>query len=168
MSEETTEEDKGKFWDKMLEILDHKKLVKDNCVKVAKGLVEEGKFKLAQILVARGFTHDLSKLSGLEFDYLHDEDISNGKLTFAIMQHSLGNSHHPEYWGGIESMSEIDVAEMVCDWGARATKFGTSLREWIDGEALKRYNFKKGDKTYKIVMHYTNLLCDKPFENKKK
>ncbi len=165
MSEDKIET-KETFWARVQKVLEHKKRVKDNCVKIAEGLAEEGQFELALILIERGFTHDNSKLSGIEFEFLHDDDVCKTKLEVAVAQHNHSNLHHPERFGGIKNMDYISLAEMTADWGARAAEFGTSLREWVEEAATKRFNFKKTDKVYKDITYFVNLLCDKPFKQK--
>ena len=53
---------------------------------------------------------------------------------------------------------------MVADWKARSEEFGTSLREWIDEHATKRFGFTKEDDTYKEIIKYVDMLCQKSFE----
>jgi hypothetical protein len=53
---------------------------------------------------------------------------------------------------------------MVCDWKARSEEFGSSLKDYIDELATKRWNFSKDDRTYKEIMSFVDLLCEKPFE----
>jgi hypothetical protein len=60
-------------------------------------------------------------------------------------------------------MPDIYVAEMIADWKARSSEFGTSLREWIDNGAAARFGYTKEDKVYSVIMKFTSLLLDKPF-----
>jgi hypothetical protein len=53
--------------------------------------------------------------------------------------------------------------EMVCDWKSRAETFGSSLTDYINNEATKRWKFTKDDAVYKTIMYAVNLLCEKPF-----
>ena len=62
-------------------------------------------------------------------------------------------------------MPDVYLAEFVCDVLARSQEFGTNLREWIDDEATKKFNFTKDDDVYKKIMGYVDILCQKPFEN---
>jgi hypothetical protein len=75
----------------------------------------------------------------------------------------LVNPHHPEYWGGIKEMPKVYVAEMICDWYARSTEFGTGLREWIDNVATEKFSFNKEDDIYKEIQNILNLLLDPNF-----
>src|SRR5450755_1045681 len=83
-----------------------------------------------------GLVHDASKFHGIEWEYLHKTgEVPADRLQLAVEHHRRTNEHHPEYWGGIDNMPEIFVAEMVCDWYARSQEFGTDLRVWIRGQA---------------------------------
>ena len=102
--------------------------------------------------------------SGIEWDYLHaGKDIPREKLELAIKQHVTTNSHHPEYWGGIEQMPEIAVAEMVVDWYARAMEFGTGLREWIKNTAIEKFRIKTDSPEYKRLQKFVDLLLEDSF-----
>jgi Family of unknown function (DUF5662) len=97
-------------------LIRHIELVRNACILLGKRLMAKGRKEFARILIARGFEHDVSKFSGIEWDYLHaGGDVPQEQLDLAVRQHVRTNSHHPEYWGGVESMPEIAVAEMVCD-----------------------------------------------------
>jgi hypothetical protein len=88
------------------------------------------------------------------------------KLKLAIHHHNTTNQHHPENWsGGISDMPDVFLAEFVCDIKARSEEFGTSLRDWIDNEATKKWNFTTDSEVYKKIMKYVNLVCEKPFDN---
>lgn len=148
----------------------HIRNVEDNCLFLGKKLIERGDIDLGRKLIANGTVHDASKFHGIEFEYLSlnnpSEDDKKVKLKLAVHHHNTTNPHHPEYWaGGIKEMPDVYVAEMVCDWKARSEEFGTSLRDWIDDQATKRFGFIKEDKVYKEIMEYVNLLCQTPFIN---
>jgi hypothetical protein len=61
-------------------------------------------------------------------------------------------------------MPRVYVAEMVCDWKARASEFGTSLQKWIE-ESLKRYGYTSKDPVYAQIQEFVELLCDPAFSN---
>ncbi len=146
----------------------HVENVKGNCLILGRKLVEQGEINLGKEVAARGCRHDNTKFFGLEWERLHKETAKT-KLEAAILQHNTSpyNDHHPEAWvGGIEEMSRAAIGEMVCDWSARATEFATSLREWVDEGAAQRYGYKKGDKVYRTIMEFVDMLCDKPFKQK--
>lgn len=102
-------------------VLDHKKLVGSYMNHIATEL-----FK-------RAVEHDYSKLSSVEFDAFVEATPELKHLTYgseeykqalakikpALAHHYLVNRHHPEYFSaGINSMSLIDIIEMLCDWMA--------------------------------------------------
>lgn len=158
--------------DEALERLDglvrHVENVRGNCLILGRKLVEAGEINLGKEVAARGCRHDNTKFFGIEWERLH-RDTAKTKLDAAITQHNTSpqNDHHPEAWaGGIAEMSRAAIAEMVCDWAARANEMATSLREWVDDGATKRYGYKKGDKTYRTIMEFVDMLCDKPFKQK--
>jgi len=137
----------------------HIDLVRGACLLLGKRLIAQGRVEFGRILIARGFEHDVSKFSGIEWDYLHaGQNVPRDQLDMAIRQHVRTNSHHPEYWGGIENMPEIAVAEMVCDWYARSQEFGTGLREWITSQAVERFQIDVGGERYAWVQQYVGLL----------
>lgn len=123
-------------------LLRHIKLVQQATELLGRGLVDQGQVELGRDLIAAGLKHDASKFDHLEWEYLHvGSDVPKAKLKMAIQQHHANNPHHPEHWaGGVNSMPDSYLAEMVCDWYARAQEFGTSLREWIQEVAYPRYN----------------------------
>lgn len=148
-------------------ILRHIENVRDNCTVLGKRLIEEGELELGKQLIAQGLCHDNSKFFGIEWANL--DSSAKTKLEVAILHHSSSpnNRHHPEAWdGGISEMPRLFLSEMVCDWAARASEFGTSLREWVENGASKRFGYEKGDKTYKAIMEFVDMLCDKPFKQK--
>jgi hypothetical protein len=151
-------------------IVRHIKNVQDNCLLMGKRLVEMGEIDFGKMLIARGFTHDNSKFFGVEWDSMNSlqplqEDKEKYTLKLCIHQHNSTNFHHPEAWpNGIQDMPDIYLAEMVCDIKARSEEFGTSLIEWIDECATKKYGFQKNDEVYKKIINFVNLLCEKPFE----
>lgn len=139
--------------------------VQENCFVLGKKLMENSEADLGRQLIANGFIHDNSKFFGIEWEALHSEDgTDKTKLELAIFNHNSVNKHHPEAWGNIKNMPRLYLAEMVCDWAARAAEFGASLIDWIHGGAMKRYGFTKNTKVYKEIMFFVNLLVDKPFK----
>ncbi len=145
-------------------LLRHKELVNDSATRLGRKLVQQGEIKLGLDLIAAGFEHDNSKFSGIEWEALTGETTDDTKLAIAVRHHNHTNQHHPEAWTSIHEMPRHFIAEMVCDWQARCTAFGTSLLDWINGEAQERYGFTKDDPIYEKIMFFVNLLCDKPFK----
>jgi len=168
MSEEELEEKES-----LLDYLDitirHIQNVQQNCILLGKKLIDEGEFRTGRLLIYYGFQHDVSKFIGIEWDFLPlglEKKLNKEKranFLTALKQHQESNPHHPEYWDGIENIPDVHLAEMVCDWKARSSEFGTDLRKWIDGEALKKYNLKKTAPTYTKIMYYVDLLCGEAF-----
>jgi hypothetical protein len=145
-------------------LIRHLNLVRDACLLLGKRLMGQGAADFARLLIARGFAHDASKFHGIEWDYLHaGPDVPEAELRLAIEQHRRTNSHHPEFWGGIDNMPEICVAEMVCDWYARAQEFGTDLRVWIEEEAVPNYDIDRKGDHYAWIRRFVDLLLRDSF-----
>ena len=149
---------------KLEALLRHKDNVLENCELLAAKLMEHGEVQFALALIAAGFNHDNSKFRGIEWDFMDPQTSNRTGLKYAVGHHSRTNQHHPEYWGSIDKMPDLYVAEMVCDWKARSTEFGNSLRDWIDKEATKKFKFTKDSAVYKKIMAYVDLILDKPFD----
>lgn len=148
---------------KLDRLIRHKTEVLDNCVLLAKKLLEVDSKDdlLVRRLIANGYTHDTSKLvTTIEWLHLTEADEEDDMLDVAIKEHNESNFHHPEAWDGIKNMNLVSVAEMVCDWKARSSEQGTNLREWIETKATKRWGFTKRDKVYKDIMRFVNLLLE--------
>ena len=142
----------------------HIDLVRGACLLLGKRLMSLGRHEFGRILIAHGFRHDVSKFSGIEWDYLHaGRDAPKDQLELAIKQHVRTNSHHPEYWGGFANMPEIAVAEMVCDWCARSQEFGTGFREWITTQAVERFQIDVDGEQYNWVNRFVSILLEDHF-----
>lgn len=142
----------------------HIDLVRGACLLLGKRLTARGRQEFGRILIARGFEHDVSKFSGIEWDYLHaGRDVPKEQLELAVRQHVRTNTHHPEYWGGVENMPEIAVAEMVCDWYARSQEFGTCLRDWIATQAVQKFQIDLEGEQYGWVEKFVSLLLEDQF-----
>lgn len=159
-----------KEFEKLEALIRHVRNVHDNCILLGKKLMENGEFDLGKMLIVNGFEHDLSKFDGIEWDYLWDDNSDNETLALAVKTHnkSRRNRHHPECWGGIKKMPRVYLAELVCDWKARASEKGTSLHDWINGDAMERFGYTKTDEVYDQIMYFANILCDKPFKKLEK
>jgi len=144
----------------------HIDLVRENTLLLGKKLIEEDQEELGIRLIERGYKHDISKFSGIEFRYLHSgPDVDSDDLQLAIEEHQSQNDHHPEFHSeGIEGMNKVQIAELCCDWLARAQEFGTSLRDWIDEKAVDKYNINKRGKQYKLIKEYVDLLLQDSFK----
>lgn len=148
-------------------ILKHINHVREDCELLGLRLIEQGEAELGRMLIANGLIHDNSKLYGTEWQYLHTEVKEKDEKAFAIafQQHISTNPHHPEYWpGGIEEMSRIFIAEMVCDWRTRAYEFGTDLREWCKDDACRKYKISHSGKVYKEIKEFMDMLLERKFK----
>jgi hypothetical protein len=142
----------------------HIDLVREACLLLGKRLMDQGRINFGRLLIARGFQHDVSKFSGIEWDYLHaGRDVPKEQLELAIKQHTRTNSHHPEFHDGVENMGETDCAEMVCDWYARSQEFGTSLRDWIKSNAIDKFKIDLEGEQYKWIMKFVDILLEDHF-----
>lgn len=146
--------------DKIELVFNHIQNVQRYCYKLGIKLIKKGEIELGRNLIANGQIHDNSKYKGIEFDHLF---YSDPLLPEVVKHHQSINPHHPEYWGDIKHMPKVYIAEMVCDWYARSTEFGTGIREWIDTKALEKFNFTKEDPVYTTIQEMLNLLLEPCF-----
>lgn len=162
--------------EKLDALLRHIHNVQENCEMLGRKLIhmhqslskkEQAKsndLHIGLMLIANSLSHDQSKFFGIEWDHLGKGD---PLLRKAIVQHNHSNPHHPEYWGSIHSMPDVYIAEMVCDWKARSSEFGTDLKEWIEKEATKRWGFglvpPHRDTVGSKIDKYLKLLLDEQF-----
>jgi hypothetical protein len=147
----------------------HIRNVEDNCLILGEKLIERGEIDLGHKLIANGFVHDASKFSGIEWDHMAPgqataEEGAKLKLKLAVQHHRRINPHHVEYWGSIQQMPRLYIAEMVCDLKARSEEFGTSLRDYIDEDAIKKWEISKEDPIYQTIMEFVEMLCTPSFE----
>ena len=146
--------------DKIGAIIKHIKRVEDNCNIVSMKLADKDP-NFALEIARRGRSHDASKLSLIEFDYLWKEEKN---FEVALVHHHTHNSHHPEHYvNGIYGMNDADICEMVCDCTARAQEFGTDVRIWFFDKAAKRYGYENDQEIYQKLEYYLNILLNKPF-----
>ena len=61
----------------------------------------------------------------------------------AVEKHKQSNRHHPEFHANVLEMSELDLAEMVCDWAAMAEEVSGlhSPRKFYNSVAKKKFAF---------------------------
>lgn len=146
-------------------LLRHIELVREAGILLGKRLMTNGRPDFGRLLIARVHEHDNSKFFGIEWEFLHrpKSAVADEDLQRAIKQHRNTNRHHPEYHGGFDKMDEIDVAEFLCDVYARSTEFGTSVRDWIEGKAVERYNINRDGDRYRWLQAFMKLLLDEPF-----
>ena len=145
-------------------LIRHIDLVRGATILLGKRLIASGRKDFGRLLIAKGFQHDVSKFFGVEFQYLHcGSDVPANELQLAIKQHVQTNSHHPEYHGGVEHMPELALAEMVCDWYARAQEFGTDLRVWIRQEAVDKYKIDIAGHQFALITGFVDILLKDSF-----
>lgn len=146
-------------------IVRHITHVQQSCTLLGERLIARGEDSLGLKLIAHGFIHDNSKFYGIEWEYLHEKTKAEHPDMFqmALMQHVTRNMHHPEHWDGIDNMPRVYLAEMVCDWHARGSEFGTDLREFIRGHAAKRFEFSLQGRVYREIKGLVDLLLDQSF-----
>jgi hypothetical protein len=147
---------------KVDKLLRHISNVRDACQMLGKKFIDKGEVEFGIQLIALGQVHDASKWGGIEWDYLICGDF-NGEAKLAACHHNRTNKHHPEYWGSIDNMPRVYVAEMCCDWLARSHEFGTDVWEYVKEKAIPRYEIAPNGKIYKWIKEFLNMLLDKPF-----
>ena len=141
--------------------------VRQYCEKLGETLIETGETNLGHLLIANGYCHDQSKFHGIEWLYLNDDVQKKSPKLFKAshLQHVTTNKHHPEAWeGGIHIMDRLHHAEMVCDWAARSSEFGTDLRAYLKDRATKRFDMAIQSKAYRQVKELMDLLLDPAFK----
>lgn len=146
-------------------IVRHITHVQQSCTLLGERLISSGEEQIGHKLIAHGFIHDNSKFYGIEWTFLHEDVKAYAPEMFqmALTQHVTRNMHHPEYWDGIENMPRVYLAEMVCDWHARGSEFGTDLRSFIKNHATKKFDFKLQGRVYKEIKALVDLLLDPSF-----
>ena len=159
-----TAEEIAAFKKKLGSRMRHIENVQETAKLLADRLADRGEFNLSRRLVQNVLRHDSSKFEGIEWEYLDIESSdkeNRDKLKMAVHQHQQSNEHHPEFFtSGIDDMSQVQIAEMVCDWKARSDEFGSSLLDWIKEEASTRYGFSVRSKAYQKIKFFVDLLLD--------
>lgn len=152
--------------EKLESLTRHISSVQKNCEHLGMKLIKLGHEDFGRQLIANGWQHDQSKFHGAEWQYLHDDIKESNPEAFkiALYQHNHTNSHHPEFFGSIELMPRIAVAEMCCDWYSRSAQFGQDVRDWIKERATKKFNFHTSSKVYRQIKEFMDLLLDAPFK----
>ena len=145
--------------DKLNSIIRHIKKVEDNCNVIARKLMPTQP-KFSRALIQRGRLHDISKLSTYEYNHL---DITDSAFQSALKSHHRKNSHHPEHYNSIHAMSELDIAEMVCDCLARSQEFGSDIKQWFFIDAPKIHKYTQTDHVWKRIEFYLDLLLTPKF-----
>lgn len=148
--------------EKITDILRHIKRVESNCDLLASHFIETD-LEFALGLIVRGREHDLSKFGPYQFQHLWKE---SPRFNVALGLHRKKESHHPESHICIQDMTDLDIAEMVCDCLARAQEFGTDINDWFfkDEYAPTKYDYKGDEVTIARIKKYVDLLLKKKFE----
>lgn len=151
-------------------LLRHIQNVQEACHLLGEKMMEQGEVDFGRILIANSMLHDNSKFYGVEWEHLNPDAASDKSDIFAasLTQHQVTNEHHPEYWGGVNDMPRIYIAEMVCDWFARSVEMGTDLRAFFLEVALEKYDIKKNGKKYREIKEFIDLILEQPFKPVKK
>lgn len=142
--------------------LDH---VRDNCNRLSAYFQEIGEPENAAEIVRRGYRHDHSKFSGVEWLWLNSEAREQNPAEFAaaVELHHQNNDHHPEYWGSIHYMPRPALAEFVCDILARSQEFGSDVWDWVLEVAMPRYGLTQDSPTYDQVVEFLNFMLERRF-----
>lgn len=151
----------------ILDTIKHKRFVLESCTKMAIYFFELGEYEKGLEILQRASTHDNSKLSGQELEDLSkiwDDQTSmkdpnvhlSPQQQSLIALHYKNNTYYPEHWDDISKMPEMDIVEMVCDWHARSTQFGTDLLEFAKTRQENRFHFP--DEMFKQILGYCKVL----------
>ena len=147
-------------------LLRHIDNVRDLTIVLGDRLIDNNEENLGHRLIANGYCHDKSKFRGVEWEYLNDDTKEKFPDLFkvAYLHHISLNLRHPEAWsGGVHAMDRLHRAEMVCDWAARSSEFGTDLRGWIKKVACKKYDMTVQSSAYKEIKELVDILLDRAF-----
>src|SRR5262249_44049812 len=115
-------------------------------------------------LEARARVHDLSKYSDRErlgyiwLTWMYEQqgkrfEVPNGVADLveqSLRTHRERNAHHPEAHRSPDTMSVLDLVEMVCDWTAIAQENegdGGSARVWAERN-ISRWGFSRSTRTF--------------------
>jgi hypothetical protein len=150
----------------MKSLIRHIDNVRQSCYILGEIMIQGGEDRFGLDLIANGQIHDCSKFRGAEWQHLRPELIESKKDLFEVAkdQHIKTNPHHPEYWGSIQNMPKIYLAEMVCDWHARSHEQANDLRGWIKDSATKKFNMSVQSKVYKDIKVFVDMLLDPKFK----
>ncbi len=142
----------------------HKNIVKDATDLLGSRLIDQGEIHLGVKLISLGWVHDLSKMDNFEMTYLIENE-DKVSLKLAIEKHQASNRHHVGFWGNVEEMPRLFIAELVCDLFARSAEFGTNLRDYLKDEFMPLHKINPQGKVYKTIKEFVDLLLEKPFKS---
>jgi len=161
-------EERDAFRRKLFKVDKHIKGVHEAIATLCERIIDtaetEEDLDFAKKLLQRGYSHDLSKFTGIEWESLNAES-EKELLHIAMRQHHQMNDHHAEHFiGGIREMNNLQIAEMVADLKARSSEFGSDLRTYIKEELTERLGFTVNSKVYKTIKKFVDLLLDDQFK----
>jgi len=134
------EGDKEMYWKYLKYLLEHKKNVGIECLKMG--------------LLLHAITHDLSKFRPSEFipyarffmrkdraNNYKQSDENDKDFQRGWNHHQKRNKHHWNYWISVTKETEIIpvpmpkkyIRQMIADWRGMARKFGGTAREYYEG-----------------------------------
>jgi hypothetical protein len=112
--------------------------------------------RVASNIVDRAIHHDDSKFSEQEFELFSEQTARLKGLTYgspeykaalkalgpALEHHYAVNRHHPEHTPeGIDSMTLLDVVEMLCDWKAATERHADGSLERSITQNAERFGY---------------------------
>jgi len=134
-------------------------------------VIQERLSVVIQELLARALHHDESKLQEPEkalFDkytpllqattYGSDEYKKYlEEMSVGLLHHYESNSHHPEHYvNGINSMTLIDIIEMLCDWKAATERHADG--DFLDSLNHNEERFGLSPQLYQIFLSTARAL----------
>ena len=141
-------------------LMSHIKSVQDAGRYLGMKLIHQGEKHLGNRLIQNCFKHDNSKFSGTEWKYIRSDKGGNKEEFYkALAEHRKSNDHHPEFWEDVNEMSQVSIAEMVCDWYARSCEQGTDFREWIEKRCLDEFPINKD--THEKIKRFAYMLLER-------
>ena len=129
-----------------------------NAILIVKDRIEAhdaSKYLDAEFNAYRAKYHPTANESKGDSDYIA---LVDDRYREACEHHYQNNRHHPEYWKdfktGVSRDMELDaIVEMICDWEACSTMFGTNTLEWYETKA-------KDDEQKSMTQHTKDIVED--------
>jgi len=108
---------------------------------------------MIEMLLRQVEDHDVSKLESPEKEIFDEftpklKDMTYGSDEYksclasmkpALDHHYARNTHHPEFFGGVDGMDLLDIIEMFCDWKAATERHADGSLEKSIGINAKRF-----------------------------
>jgi len=103
-------------------LIRHIELVREACILMGKRLIAQGRKDHGRLLIMRGHMHDVSKFTGIEFDYLHvGPDVNQVELE--DMQELVGGYIEPLTFEGFTGYVNEEGKMMGLIYNELATTF---------------------------------------------